>query len=475
MSTVWALAVLALSGAMPARWASDDPVRVALLALPAALFLGSLSVVITLLVPVSLWLVWGVVVIAAAVGSLVLLRRRGRSTSRPAREGWVEALTALLPLGVALILSLGHFRVVGLGWDARSIWALHARLLTGDAAALLDSLRLPVYSFTHPDYPEGSSFVMALGWLVGGSVDYRQTQLVIGAFTVAAVGLAGYEVARVGTGRAGRLMAAALGSALAMQALIVSGQNLSNGYVDTLWAALAIAAVAAGLVAPADHTNLRVTVLLCVAAASVKSDALPIALAVIALTALRLRWAHSRSLEPTPTGSIWRIVAVGLAAVALWPVVVAALGIPGRYSLAATTRGLLANDPTVVGRLEPSLTSLATFFPLAVPALAVIAMGALALRSRIRFTGVGGPIWTVAVGAVGLAALLFAYLADPAAIDWLLRTSVTRAVIFLRLALTLAMLVLPLQYCRGWPFLDRDDRPTSDPLAEQDFSVHPPR
>ena len=449
MSTLWAVAALSLSGVMPARWATNDPVRVALLVLPAALILGSLSVVITLLVPVPLWLAWGAVVIAAAFCSLVLLRRRGRSAAPDAREGWVEALTGLLPLGVALVLSCAHFTVAGLGWDARSIWVLHARLLTGEGAALVDSLRLPVYAFSHPDYPEGSSFAIALGWVVGGGVDYRQAQLIIGALTIAAVGLAGHEVARVGTGRAGRLMAAGLGSALVMQALIASGGFVSNGSVDTLWAALAVAAVAAGLVAPADHTNLRVTVLLCVAAASVKSDALPIALAVIALTALRLRWARQREPAAPPDGATWHIVAVGIAAVSLWPVVVAALGIPGRYSLAAAMRGLLANDPTVVGRLEPSLTAIERLVPLAVPALALIALGALALRSRIRATGVGGPLWTVAVGALGLAALLVAYLADPADIDFLLLTSASRAVIFLRLALTVAVLVLPLQYCRG--------------------------
>ena len=449
MSTVWAIAVLSLSGAMPARWATGDPVRVALLALPAALILGGLSVVIALLVPVPLWLAWVAVVIAAAVGSLVLLRRRGRSAAPDGREGWVESLTGLLPLGVALALSLGHFAVAGLGWDARSIWVLHARLLSGEGATLLDSLRLPVYAFSHPDYPEGSSFAIALGWAVGGSVDYRQAQLVIGALTVAAVGLAGHEVARVGTGRGGRLVAAGLGSALAMQALIASGGFVSNGYVDTLWAALAVAAIAAGLVAPARHDNLRVTVLLSIAAASVKSDALPIALAVIALAALRLGRARQRPDGAPPDGAIWPLVTVGFAAVALWPVVVAALGIPGRYSLAAAMRGLLANDPAVVDRLEPSLSAIRELVPFIVPTLAVLAIGALVLRSRIRATGVGGPLWTVVVGTVGLAALLFAYLADPADIDFLLLTSASRAVVFLRLSLIVALLVLPLQYCRG--------------------------
>ncbi len=81
------------------------------------------------------------------------LLRFKRGTDRPGRE-WA----AIISLSIVLILVI--FRSPLEGWDSRSIWFLHSKLIvfsgtTGSAAGW----SLPEFSFSHPDYPRLNSIL----------------------------------------------------------------------------------------------------------------------------------------------------------------------------------------------------------------------------------------------------------------------------------------------------------------------------
>jgi hypothetical protein len=157
-------AVLVALGYFPARLLTRTSTA-AYLASPlmAGLVVTVLSLVCVLAGLSMRLAVIGAVVVAIGSGVRVVRRRSRRRT----RAESASPSVLLLPAG-----GLVAFATVlrpPVAWDARSIWWFHAKWFAQGGAAVVDAMRNPAFSFSHPDYPPFAPATNAAAWRVDGT------------------------------------------------------------------------------------------------------------------------------------------------------------------------------------------------------------------------------------------------------------------------------------------------------------------
>jgi hypothetical protein len=330
-----------------------------------------------------------------------------------------EVLLLLVPV-LILGWTLSTLPRTDIGWDGRSIWFFHARMLMGGHDVFLAQAHS--FPFSHPDYPPLVPATLAFGWGVGGSIDYRAGQLAVAALTACATVLAGIAVARASAGS--RWLAPLVAAVCVGLSYGVWDIYGINGYVDPLMTALILAAAVYGLLAPRGVPQVRLAMALVVLASAVKNEGLVFALVVLVLLAVRqMVMAHWKPSIPIEVRPRWFVMVFGL--MLLWPLVVRSQGVGSNLTAPSLLQGKAA-DP--VYRLGIVLDALGPRLGTAMVGLVGIAVvGVLGSRdARLRVYG----FLAVELGVA--AALLAAYAMGPDEINWWLSTSLDRTDMVLR-------------------------------------------
>jgi hypothetical protein len=306
-------------------------------------------------------------------------------------------------------------------WDARSIWWFHAKWFAQGGGAVVDAMRNPAFSFSHPDYPPFAPATNAAAWLVDGTQSAKHAQIVTALLTLSAITVLGYAVWRLFADRLG--LGAATGAAALVVAAaygIVQVDPATNGYVDVLWGACFAAGCVFLLASPRSDDALRWGALMIAVTALTKTEGLVGASLVVFLAALRYRM-HRRML-------MW--LGAGLAPGLAWVATVRLFGVVSESADGSRTGRLLALDPAVTSRFGPAVRSVAHQVSLVALGAAVLTVAGFGLAAPIRRKVTGSLVpwmWIAWIGTVG--SLVFAYVVSSRAIAWHLRTSVARTTI----------------------------------------------
>lgn len=408
--------VLALVGGRPVA---------VLLLLPVGGLLATAAATMSVLVGGGLGPWYAVLALAANLAAVVPLQRRGV----PLRASRRDVLLLLVVIGAAGYPLLA-LRSSAFGYDARSIWWLHARLLTS-SGGYVAALHNPAYDFSHPTYPPLLPASVAVAWLLHGESSYRLAQLIVTAFNASAAALLGWTVGQVYGSRRDRSWAALPVAALVVLAAFgIAGGSATNGYADLFTAATTATAVVAGLVLPRGRTALAVAVLCAECAGSTKNEGLVNAALVLALVALRYARADARSAVTPRRWSGLTFPLICAVPLAGWPLAVSLHG--GRLMEVTTDAAV----PQSTGyRLLTTAAAIAGQLHL-LPVVAVLSLVTALLwwpaRRRLRL-GSSGWLWLSF--ALGVAALSGIYVAGPVEIRFWLATSVGRTTIYPRLLL----------------------------------------
>lgn len=425
LSAVLAVALMCLTGAVPARWISSDPVlRVPLACLVGAL-LGAFAALLTVLLPGQVVTWWAVLAVVAA-----LLTARG---GRPALlRGALSSLVVVLALAVPLLA----LRTPDVFYDARSIWFLHARWLATGHDGVRAALANPAFVFSHPDYPPLTPAAVAGAWRVTGSgSDERLAQVLVALLNACAVLVLALGVTRAATGQRVRgAFAPLVGFLLVIACFGIAGRYATDGYADLLWSTAAVAAVVWGLVLPPLRETTAIAALCCVVAATTKNEGLATGLIIEALVLLRWTLHDGHTLR----SSVRRIRRslpwsgpTALATVA-WTSTVHALGVASDVAAGGNVGRLLHLDQSVLERVRPTFAELWAYLHV-VPLGVGVALACCLLLAPLRHrAGLGHPAWTAVVAASSGVTLVLAYLLNPIDITFLVQTSMDRTTIFLR-------------------------------------------
>lgn len=339
-------------------------------------------------------------------------------TRRPVARGGYPGVLVLI---AASALPLVALRSSAFGWDARSIWWLHARLLTSPGA-YAGALGNPAYAFSHPTYPPLLPASVAMTWLAHGGDSYRLAQSVVTVMNASAAALLGWTVAQVARGAPARRVASIVGGLLVLAVFGVAGISASNGYADMFAATTGAAAVVAGLVLPRDRVALAVAVACAWCAGDTKSEGLVNAALILLL--ITLRYAASRS---WPARFKLALAVVPLGA---WELAVAVHG--GR--IAEVSASGLAHQG-VAYRLHVTAAAIAGQLSL-LPIVAVVSLVSVlqfrALRGRLELGRQG---WLWLSFAFSVATLTGIYVTGPLEIRFWVDTSVARTCMYPRLLL----------------------------------------
>jgi hypothetical protein len=433
--------VLALAGLLPVL----ALVGTRLIALPLSPLAGAVLAAVAAGCCVGVagsLLTWFVVwsVAAAVVATVVLVLRPG-SLRRLALDGRWELRP--LVVGAAAVLlaatawALRTLRVPNIGFDARSIWLLHARWLAAGHNLVSADLRNHFFVVSHPTYPPLVSSVMAMTWVVSGTSTDRAAVVTLALLNGCALFVAGWgvvEAARRAVRRRHadlwrRRVLLGLGVMVAALVVLVAGGVLgdfaTNGYADPLWSLAAVGAVLFGLVLQPTASDLGVVVVLLGVAGLSKVEGT--AVAIVLLLAIGLRRLLQRDRLVPGVRRVLATMAAGVVALLGWDLLMVIMGVP--------------TDPSISGRRLGSLPSRArTTWNAAVPHLHVLvlaglcaALGALLLAPLRQKLGLGNDLWAWA--ALGLAAAVLggAYVVGPGDTALWLATSVNRTTIFVAL------------------------------------------
>lgn len=437
LSLVFPLAIgwvwVEASAALPPRggWA----VRILQAGLAAAVGFGVSSLVFLLLAMAGLAKapVLAACELALIAGGAVCLRRAGaaRRASRPAGESpyrWTLAGRLLVvALCVCSLLAAGIVvRTVAAAphgnWDAWAIWNLRARYLAGDGA--WQHAVSPLLAQSHPEYPLGTSSLIARAWVYGG----RDFSPVVPAAIGGLYGLATLLVVTGALAVFGGPLLAALGGCVLLSA---TGWVAAIGtqYADVPLALYFTSAVVL-LAAPSP----LLAGVLAGLAATVKNEGL--AFALVLLLALAVTRAGRKSLIR---------YCLGLAPLLAWTLVfklaIAPAADPAfRQGLGAMLRELA--DPSawgvVLGNLAGQTWALGPWYahPLVLAAAVLLAFG---VRERAREELLS--LW-LAFGLM-LAVYLAVILLLPADLNWQIETSMDRLLLqILPAALVSALLAV---------------------------------
>lgn len=440
-----ALLALAAGGVLPALALARLRIVVIALAPLCGAIIASLAV--TAMAAIG-WTVAGwYVTLSVLCGAGVLVWWWRRPSSIPRSElaaedraaiRWTN-LAAMVGSAVVCILCLSVLKAQSTGYDARDIWLVHPLWYLQGHAVTLATLRGPTYVYGHPPYPPLVGGSVALAWLIAGSHSVRLGVVLIALLNALAIVAAGTAMVELGQKLASSLQgerhrtAVRAAGACAMVALLVvsfdvAWQNLANGYADVLWSAVAVGAVAYGLVLPVSAANLGTAAALTVVAGVTKLEGSVIGAVIIGLIGVRfLLYCRSRhSKQPLlRAGSL--VVAVW-ALIGVWPLVLKLLGARADVPFGGPRRG---NDGS---RLSSSVhVALQTagnhFYVMA--GIAVIAiLGALLLRRHRSAAGLGNDLWAWLIIVLELVIIFGAYIVGPGHVIPWVKVTIKRTTTF---------------------------------------------
>jgi hypothetical protein len=378
----------------------------------------------------------GVNVLAAATG---LRSASWRPWRRPpgAPLGAVPAAVAGLLLLAATVFSVVALRAPSIGFDARTIWMLHAAWFAAGHHVALAALGNRALPFAHSTYPPLVGGAVALGWVVTGNHSYAVGVALIAVLNACALFSAAWALVEVGglcgrpagAERATRSPSWSVGLGLVVAVLLVFvaagvfGPFMTNGYADPLWATSAVGAVIFGLMLPTSTSNLGVAALLVACAGLTKSEGTATAVVIVVLIGLRLgahRYAERRAF---PAGVAVGTV-LGIAFLAAWPILCHFLhAAPNVANLGTNVNGR-------AGRARLTFTTMAAHLHVVPLALAVAVVGAATLRRRRRRAALGNDLFAWAALAVGALLVGVAYVSGPGNVTLWLDTSAHRTTFF---------------------------------------------
>ena len=452
-AAVLAVVVLATAGSLPVvALVGLRPVSAALAPLAGAVLAAlAASACLTLGGSVVVWFVLLGLLAAAAV----LVYWRSRPDAGPdwghgprptdSRLDRVTPWLGAAGVTVTAVLSLSALRAPSVGFDARTIWLLHARWFAAGHQVALSALQNPALPFAHASYPPLIGGTVAVSWLVTGN---RSDELgvvliaLLNAFAVIAAAWSAVEVGRRcgrrvaahhaqhGTRpRRGRLEAPAVAgivvaSLLVLVAFGVAGPFATDGYADLLWAACATGAIAFGLVLPGRGPELGVAAVLVAVAGLTKNEGTATAMVIVVLIAGRA----ARSARLTRPGAApWRTLLAGAAALAAlggWPLLMLTLGAARNVAVLGARQG----DPWSRARL--TFDAMAGHLGVLAVAIPLAIVAGLVLGRARRAVGVGHDGWAWAALAGGLLLVAGVYVTGAGNVAFWLATSVHRTTDF---------------------------------------------
>lgn len=242
------------------------------------------------------------------LAAFLLIRSRRPAQFSKSTENWQASFTArrflttvfLFALAVALYASITRAIVHphGEGWDAFSIWNLHARFLFRSGSAWTDGFN-PLIPWSHPDYPLLTPGAVAHFWTYLGQ-ETQAIPAVIGiVFTFATVGLLYSSLAQL------RGPIAAMLASLALLTTPFFIEQGTSQYADVPLSFFILAAVSLhclhDAIAPSDDRTNRLLVLAGVNAgfaAWTKNEGLLFLAALIAARALTVMRRTQQTPQP---------------------------------------------------------------------------------------------------------------------------------------------------------------------------------
>ena len=313
LAVLTTMAVLTVAGALPVRmiagWRPSTPFIAPIGGAVLAGAAGELTVLVD-----GTELGWFVPLAiganAAATASWLARReaRRSRPVTPTSRWLWLAGGAGVLGVAGATAWSLRSLARVGIGLDARGIWLVHATWISKGHSAALAALRNPGLAASHASYPPLSGGVVALGWVITGVHNDRVGQLSLAILTGCAAACVGTTVLESGMAASARraakrasllrivvtVVAAAAGIAWVLGAYGLAGAGATDGSVDLLWSAYAVAAAGLGLVLPLGGEHARGAAVVAVAAGLTKDAGMVTAVILFGLIGLRWLLASGR-------------------------------------------------------------------------------------------------------------------------------------------------------------------------------------
>ena len=449
-----ATAVLAAGGTLPvlalvgARWVAAPLIPLGGAVLAAVAAAGTLAIGGSLVV----WFV----VLAVTLGSVIVglwilrpdLRPFGRSPAAASPDDRIVRLvacTTFVAIALTVAWSLVALRTPSVGFDARTIWMLHARWYADGHSTSLAALRNTALFFAHAGYPPLVGGTVALSWVVTGNHSDRLGVVMVALLNACAVMVAAWVLVdlgrrctrwsteahrRIGPDAGGRkagiipmLVGAVTAVLLVFVAFGVAGPFATNGYADMLWAASAVGAVGFGLVLTGRRRDLAAAAVLLAVAGLTKDEGYVTAMAIVALIALRA----ALSSPVGETGRWWRPAAsgaLGVVGLGLWPLLTRLL------HAAPNAPAPGPRDGDDVSRLHASVVSMAAHLHVLLLAAPVAVIGMAVLGRTRRTMGLGSDVWAWMALAAGLGFVLVVYVTGPANIELWLLTSTHRTTMY---------------------------------------------
>jgi hypothetical protein len=430
------LVVLALPGILPAWLVTRRFLESLVLAPLLGAFLAGLGAIATLGLA-GYPMVWFLVLSLLVNLVVFVVVRLSKPTKKegPLSGGFLSwrGASALLVLAGAFVPLVVLTRPA-IGFDARSIWLLHAIFYGRGHHAVVHALTNPGLAVTEATFPPMSAGAVSVDWFASGLVPamdaYRVGVACLACLFACSISFLGFRLQRLVAEKTGfrssvgLVVPALTGGLVAFACYGIAGRFATNGYVDALWAALATGGVFLGLIEPVGPGNLWCAVVLLWCASIVKQEAMVIASLLALLCFLRasrvLRWIR------TDWGLGKQTIAeVGLLALASWPGVLwwltaLAIGVDAGTDLSGPRHGTLPH------RLVLASDYMA---PHLVIAFLAIAIGLLVVASRWQRRE-NSLLWSTAAVVIGAVAILAAYGLAHVPLRPMLETSVRRTTIF---------------------------------------------
>lgn len=442
------MAVLTVAGALPVRmlagWRPATPFVAPIGGAVIAGAAGELTVLangteLSWFVPIAIG------ANAAAMASWLARREARRLASAPRYRLWlwVAGGGGAIAVASATAWSLRTLIAENIAAAARSIWLAHATWIYHDHVFAFAALRNPALGSSHSNYPPLAGANVALGWHVTGLVSDRAGQLLLAILTGCAVAAAGATILEVGLvssarGGARRLVASrtaisvvagGAGVAWVLGVYGIAGSSATDGSVDLLAAACAIAAAGMGLVLPCGGEHGRCAAVLAVAAGLTTDEGIAAAAIVFLLMGARWLTAGRRGASAT-AGRISRhrgiigavACAFGIGGVIVWPIACKARrATPNVYLSGPKIGSLVTRTRQTWEAMSPQLHLAA------VSLLAGVVISVFLGRSRRRM-GLGSDTWIWVLGAAEVAAVGSLYvIGNASAKSWIDPTARTSA------------------------------------------------
>jgi hypothetical protein len=267
----------------------------------------------------------------------------------------------------------------------------------------------------------------------------RVGQLILAILTGCAVACVGTTILEVGMIASARraaerislyrgvviVVAAAAGISWVLGAYGLAGAGGTDGSVDLLWSASAVAAAGLGLVLPLGGEHARAAAVVAVAAGLTKDAGIVAASLLFAIIGARWLLASTRRRGPLNVrisrrrGLLAAIAcAIGVAGVVAWPIGATVRRATSDYDLSGPRSGSL------LSRTESTWDALTADLHLAGLALAIGVVAALVFRRSRRSMGLGSDGWLWAFGVAEVLCVGLVYIGGSRPIgNWLSTTS----------------------------------------------------